>query len=164
MEKIHHTTKGTCQGAVFFLHLLSISLLQTLGSPRGAKYITLVNRSPFCPLKRERERDKFPPNTCSLRSLLRYIILIHHRTCLQTNRRCWKEILEIPQKMQPLNPFSASGQFSFTLSQYNNGPLEMLVESIYPPKPLLLHYGNQGKKTVHPEFATTKIKEWNEVI
>lgn len=144
VEKIHHTTKGTCQGAVFFLHLLSISLLQTLGSPRGAKYMTLVNRSPFCPLKREREREKFPPNTCSLRSLLRYIILIHHRTCLQTNRRCWIEILEIHPKNATLwTPFRLPGQFSLTLSQYNNGPLEMLVESIYPPKPLFLHYRNQ---------------------
>ena len=80
----------------FFLHLLSISLLQTLGSPRGAKYITLVNRSPFCPLKRERERDKFPPNTCSLRSLLRYIILIHG---------VGKKSSKFPKKCNPWTPF-----------------------------------------------------------
>lgn len=29
----------------------------------------------------------------------------HHRTCLQTNRRCWIEILEIPpKKCNPLKP------------------------------------------------------------
>ena len=52
----------------------------------------------------------------------------HHRTCLQTNRRCW---IEIPRNPTLETPFRLPGQFSFTLSQYNNGPLEMVVESIY---------------------------------
>jgi len=39
----------------------------------------------------------------------------------------------------------------------------MLVEAIYPPKPLFLHHGNQEKKQFILNLPRQKFKEWNDV-